>query len=89
MRKVQALPLRRPPQLRCGAAERIVDAVTRRMYSLDDPGFCIACGHEQNGCEPDMQRGLCEACCAPGVYGADELLWRLKVRPRQKAKPAA
>jgi hypothetical protein len=66
-------------------AERIIDAVTRRMCTLDDPGFCVACGHEQSGCEPDMRRGMCEACGVPGVYGAEELLWRVKVRPRQKA----
>ena len=68
-------------------AERIIDAVTRRMCTLDDPGFCVACGHEQGGCEPDMRRGMCEACGAAGAAGcgAEELLWRVKVRPRQKA----
>ena len=58
-------------------AERICDAVERRMTSLDDPGFCVVCGEEQGGCEPDMRRGTCEHCGACAVYGADELLLRL------------
>jgi hypothetical protein len=86
MRKVQALPLRRHHSV---TAERIIDAVERRMHTLDNPGFCVACGHEQDGCEPDMRRGICEACGAAGVYGAEELLWHVKVRPRSRSKPAA
>jgi len=58
-------------------AERICDAVERRMTSLDDPGFCVVCGEEQGGCEPDMHRGACEHCGERAVYGADELLLRL------------
>ena len=44
------------------------------MTSLDDPGFCLACGHEQGGCEPDARRYACEACGERQVYGAEELL---------------
>lgn len=36
-------------------------------------GFCLACGAEQCGCEPDMRAGTCEACNAPKVYGLEEL----------------
>jgi hypothetical protein len=53
---------------------RVVEAVERRMTTLDDPGFCIACGNEQGGCEPDARRYKCEACGEHAVYGADELL---------------
>jgi len=57
--------------------EVIMDAVERRMTDLDDPGFCIACGNEQGGCEPDARRYKCEACGAKQVYGAEELLLSL------------
>ena len=60
---------------------------TKRMFTLeqiqsaDDEmnGFCLACGHEQGGCEPDARRYECEACGEKQVYGADELMmqdWR-------------
>lgn len=59
--------------------EVIMDAVERRMTTLDNPGFCLECGNEQGGCEPDARRYECEACGAKQVYGADELMmaaWR-------------
>ena len=40
----------------------------------DNDGFCLACKHDQGGCEPDMRRGECEACGELKVYGAEELL---------------
>ena len=52
----------------------IMDAVQRRMTTLDNPGFCIHCGDEHGGIEPDACRYRCEACGDDGVYGADELL---------------
>ena len=55
----------------------IADAVERRMTTLDNPGFCIACGLECDGCEPDAREYECEACGSLTVYGADELLWEL------------
>lgn len=55
--------------------ERVLEAVERQMTSLEDPGFCIACGHEQGQCEPDARRIQCEACGDFTVYGAEEL-WR-------------
>jgi hypothetical protein len=54
--------------------ERITDACKRSMTSLDNPGFCVKCGNEQEGCEPDARRYECEACGAKAVYGAEELL---------------
>lgn len=55
-------------------SERICEAVERHNTSLDNPGVCISCGHDQEGCEPDMERGECESCGAPCVYGAEQLL---------------
>lgn len=37
-------------------------------------GFCLACGEEQGGVEPDMCSGHCEACGAHKVYGAEQLM---------------
>lgn len=54
--------------------ERIEAAAMRRNESLDNPGFCIACGAEAEGVEPDARRYTCDACGEPGVYGAEELL---------------
>jgi hypothetical protein len=47
------------------------------MRDLDDPGFCVMCGNEQGGCEPDARRIRCEACGARQVFGAQELLMHL------------
>jgi hypothetical protein len=55
-------------------ADRIMEAVERQHVSLDNPGFCIACGDEADGCEPDAQRYKCEACGERKVYGAEQLL---------------
>jgi len=53
---------------------RITDAVMRQHHSLDNPGFCLACGSEADGCEPDAQRYTCEYCDEPRVYGAEQIL---------------
>ena len=53
---------------------RILDAVRRGIFSLDNPGFCIACGDEHMQCEPDAERYRCERCGTRTVYGADFLL---------------
>lgn len=50
--------------------DQIMDAVESGEYI----GICIACGHEQEGCEPDARRYECESCGKPKVYGAEELL---------------
>ena len=37
-------------------------------------GFCLACGAQQEGCEPDARRYECEECKERRVYGAEEIL---------------
>ena len=54
--------------------KRIMEACERYQRSLDNPGFCITCGAEAEGVEPDAEKYTCEACGAPGVYGAEQLL---------------
>lgn len=53
--------------------EVIMDACARRAGSLDNPGFCIICGNEASGCEPDARNYKCEACGADQVFGCEEL----------------
>jgi hypothetical protein len=55
-------------------AERITEAAERRLSTLDNPGFCICCGEEAEGCEPDAHEYECESCGEASVYGAEELL---------------
>lgn len=53
---------------------RVVEAVERHNASLDNPGICISCGADQDGCEPDACELECEHCGQFAVYGAEELL---------------
>ncbi len=57
--------------------DRVVASVEQRRSSLDDPGFCILCGVEAYGVEPDARRYPCESCGADQVYGDEELLLHL------------
>lgn len=51
-----------------------LEAATRRgMFGLDNPGYCIACGAEADGCEPDAEGYTCESCGEPAVCGAEQL----------------
>ena len=54
-------------------ANRILDAVEKQTTSYN-PGFCLACGEEAEGVQPDARRYKCEACGEKAVYGAEELL---------------
>jgi len=51
----------------------IMDAMQRQRCTLDNPGICLTCGNEQDGCEPDARNYTCEACGDNEVYGAEEL----------------
>ena len=54
--------------------DQLLDAVERRDSSLDNPGFCIACGIEVEGCDPDSRELECHECGEKTVYGAEEIL---------------
>jgi hypothetical protein len=56
---------------------RVMDAVEGARSSLDNPGFCTACGEYAEGCEPDARNYTCEVCEEPAVFGAEELLFML------------
>jgi hypothetical protein len=55
-------------------ADRVAHAVKREMTTLDNPGFCVACGKKQDGCEPDARNYKCKSCGERQVFGAAELL---------------
>ena len=51
-----------------------------QQADADMAGFCLACGNEQYGCEPDARKYVCESCGEKQVYGASELLFMGRVR---------
>jgi len=54
-----------------------LDAVLNGVRSGDYCGFCVYCGKEAYGVEPDAREYVCENCDEPGVYGAEELLFHM------------
>lgn len=54
--------------------DRVLAACMRRLHSLDNPGICLFCGVDQDGCEPDARRYTCDSCGMKFVYGADEII---------------
>ena len=53
--------------------EYIIDAVRRYHRTLDNPGLCLACGHECEGVVSDAREHTCEVCGEPRVFGAEAL----------------
>ena len=53
--------------------ERVIEAVE----ADDCLGFCVKCGEDAFGVEPDARGYECESCGAHAVYGAEELLFHL------------
>jgi hypothetical protein len=56
---------------------RVIDAVERQQHDTDNPGFCLRCGAEQEGCEPEAEQYRCESCGQRAVYGAEQVLLML------------
>ena len=42
-------------------------------------GFCLACGHMQDCCEPDARKYRCDDCKEQQVDGAEELMFMGRV----------
>jgi hypothetical protein len=63
--------MRLPPNL---SLDTIADAVAGRLHNLDNPGFCLYCGAQNDGCEPDAENYRCESCGTFNVFGAEQLL---------------
>ena len=54
--------------------QRICDTIKRNEKNWEYTGICIACGRDQDDCEPDARKYKCESCGNHAVYGAEELL---------------
>ena len=52
------------------AQSRLIDALENDASA----GFCLACGDECDGVEPDARKYECDACGEHKVYGAEELM---------------
>lgn len=57
--------------------EVIMSAHAREAMTLDDPGFCLICGHEASSVEPDAENYECESCGAEQVFGTHWLLMEI------------
>lgn len=45
----------------------------RQLWDEDTTGWCLHCGCEVDGVEPDARKYTCETCGLPKVYGLSEL----------------
>ncbi len=61
---------------RVGISEpSLLRAAQDTLFDNANPGFCVTCGIELGGIEPDASVYPCESCGdAAGVYGAELLL---------------
>ena len=55
--------------------DEILAVMESSICDVNSPGFCLACGSEVMGCEPDMENGPCPCCGARAVWGAEELMF--------------
>ena len=51
-----------------------VDRVMDAAESGENAGFCISCGADADGCEPDAREYACVECGRQAVYGAEEIV---------------
>jgi hypothetical protein len=52
----------------------MIEAAAREsMFGMDNTGFCLVCGAERDGCEPDAAGYECWECGEHAVMGAEQL----------------
>ena len=51
-----------------------LDEIVQAIEQDNSLGFCLACGVEAFGVEPDAHHYPCESCGEEKVFGAEELL---------------
>jgi hypothetical protein len=54
--------------------DTILAAVESSTFGMENLGFCLACGEQADGCEPDARNYECGACGERKVFGAEEIL---------------
>jgi len=52
----------------------LMAAVEDSMFGMGNLGFCLACGAERDGCEPDARNYPCDECGENEVFGAEEVM---------------
>ncbi len=57
--------------------KKITAAAVKAMKGLASPGWCVKCGKEHKGIEPDARKYVCAKCGSTSVYGAEELVLML------------
>ncbi len=55
-------------------SETDIEEVMNAVANDERLGFCTACGHSQDGCEPDAENYQCEECGERKVCGAEHIL---------------
>ena len=50
------------------------EVIEQAIESGEYYGYCLACGSEHEGIEPDARQYHCSQCSAYRVYGAEEIL---------------
>ena len=51
-----------------------LEQVVEAAEADTNTGFCMTCGTEHDGVEPDARKDQCDKCGANDVYGAEEIL---------------
>jgi hypothetical protein len=54
-------------------ADRVQELADSEMFGLDNPGLCLKCGEEAEGCEPDARNYRCDGCGSRQVFGVAEV----------------
>jgi len=54
--------------------DEVLEAAEEQMFGLGNAGFCLNCGEELEGIDPDARGDECECCGSQSVYGAQELV---------------
>ena len=54
--------------------ERVAALAEESLFGTANPGICVACGADREGCEPDARNYECYECGKRAVFGAEELL---------------
>lgn len=55
----------------------VYKAAQKAEKGLSSPGWCVKCGKEHKGVEPDARKDPCAKCGSASVYGAEELMMML------------
>ncbi len=54
--------------------KRVIQLMKDELLTLSNPGICLECGADHDGCEPDATNYECHECRMHMVFGAAEIL---------------